>query len=1333
MKRLVWLILILITNPFCFFGQDIQFGVPQITNYTPDDYYAEGQNWFVFQDKRGEIYVANSAGVLEFDGIDWKLISLTNNLGAWRIIEDRFGKIYIAGSSEIGYLASDDNCNTVYKSLLPQIPEEFRNFRDVWGLYYYEDKIAAISNDRILIINNGVTNVITKESRISELGCFNDKLYLDIEGEGIYYLENDKLYNAVEINKNIKRKYRRLIKWSDDTGLLAGRENGLFLLKNDQITPWITDLDVYFPNYVVYHIIPVGDSCFAIASVKNGVFIINKNGEIIRHITTKNGLLSNTVYYLFLDNQNILWAANNKGVSCIEIFSPFMHLNEQNNITGNINTSVIFNHKLYLGGEPYLYCMDWPITNDNQLPQATNLELMTGQVYKLNVVDNELFCNHQKGVSVFNEQNEYYTINCPDMCWGFVSFGKYKKNILVCSNTEASVLEKKEGKWKVKHKIKGHSAFEKAIGFDYDSNLWTYARNIGVTKLKLTADRDSVINTKIFTHIGSRKLDSSLELFVINQQVFVCFENKIYAYNSFINDFIEVNFAFEGKILQIIDWEEQESLWARTTEGILHFQKNNESIYCPDFDGYLDFKYLSKTHQVNSIDDSTLIFMHSTGISYYNAGQINKSSSEINARLRQVRLINNDSIIFGGTFPSNCDVFSDLQEDKDIPILEYQHNSIRFSFATAFPHVNKEIKFQFKLENFDKKWSKWTNETSKDYTNLSPGSYVFSLKVKSSNQNTSSKADYVFQIMPPWYMSTEAYVLYLILMASVVVLIYWLIIMRIRKKYKKDKKDFKIDLITNISHEIKTPLSLILSPLEEIVAKDSDTEENRALHMVMYRNAKRLRQLVSLLLDLRRNEEGNMILKVKQFDIVQFIEDLFITFEYTSKSNNIDYQFNTAYESKFLNFDDQKLEIILTNILSNAFKYTHKGGQISVSILSNYQTCDYFILNSFVGTKPNLKIGQLSSKEYVEIVIEDTGFGISKENITRIFDGVYHSDLKNNLNINSTGLGLAFTEKLILMHRGEILVWSKPNYGSKFVVRIATDKDYYEKSEITDDYSLDIADNLNSNKSDDLSLYSDNMYNNRLCIMVVDDEKDMRIYLRKLFEVDYVVIEASNGWEAAKILQHNLPDIIISDIKMPEMDGIELCREIKSNVFTSHIPFLLLTGDNSEKNQFDCFESGANQYVTKPFNPNLLQIRVKKLIENSNKLKKELHFNFNRGVLIDLGTTKMDNLLVRAAEIINNNLSDPKFNINSLALKLNLSRTSFYKRFKECIEITPNEFIQVIRLEKSKSLLDNQELTISEVAYLVGFNDAKYFSTSFKKHFNYSPRDYRKSITESPV
>lgn len=311
--------------------------------------------------------------------------------------------------------------------------------------------------------------------------------------------------------------------------------------------------------------------------------------------------------------------------------------------------------------------------------------------------------------------------------------------------------------------------------------------------------------------------------------------------------------------------------------------------------------------------------------------------------------------------------------------------------------------------------------------------------------------------------------------------------------------------------------------------------------------------------------------------------------------------------------------------------------------------------------------------------------------------------------------------------------WSKPNYGSKFVVRIATDKDYYEKSEITDDYSLGIAENLDSNKSDNLSSCSDNMCNNRLCVMLVDDEKDMRIYLRKLFEVDYMVIEASNGREATKILQHNLPDIIISDIKMPEMDGIELCREIKSNVFTSHIPFLLLTGHNSEKNQFDCFESGANQYVTKPFNPNLLQIRVKKLIENSNKLKKELHFNFNRGVLIDLGTTKMDNLLVRAAEIINNNLSDPKFNINSLALELNLSRTSFYKRFKECIEITPNEFIQVIRLEKSKSLLDNQELTISEVAYLVGFNDAKYFSTSFKKHFNYSPRDYRKSIIESLV
>ena len=322
---------------------------------------------------------------------------------------------------------------------------------------------------------------------------------------------------------------------------------------------------------------------------------------------------------------------------------------------------------------------------------------------------------------------------------------------------------------------------------------------------------------------------------------------------------------------------------------------------------------------------------------------------------------------------------------------------------------------------------------------------------------------------------------------------------------------------------------------------------------------------------------------------------------------------------------------------------------------------------------------------------------------------------------------MAFTEKLIQLHRCELLVWSKPGYGSRFLIHLSTDEDYYSQEEIDKNSVLPLKNKSTVTlKKDSQTPNTEDIISHKPSILIVDDEQDMRVYLKKLFENDYVVLEAKDGKNGLVIAQQELPDIIISDIKMPEMDGIEFCRKIKSDAFTAHIPILMLTASTNENIQFESFESGANQYLSKPFNPSLLRVRVKKLLENSKTIKEQIDSNYINDVTnLVKDIPEKENLLNRATEIINEKLSDPEFNINALAAELNLSRTILYRKFKKYTEITPNEFIQVIRLKKSKSLLCRKELTISEVAYLVGYNDAKYFSTSFKKQFNHTPKEYR--------
>ncbi|MDA3817475.1 MAG: ATP-binding protein [Prolixibacteraceae bacterium] len=648
------------------------------------------------------------------------------------------------------------------------------------------------------------------------------------------------------------------------------------------------------------------------------------------------------------------------------------------------------------------------------------------------------------------------------------------------------------------------------------------------------------------------------------------------------------------------------------------------------------------------------------------------------------------------------------------------------TFSVSFSGINflnpEKTVFHYKLKGFNDEWV----TTSADYrevtyTNLHPDEYV--LQVYASDLENALKseiAELKIEIMPPFWKTKWAYSIYLVVFLFSIFYILQALVKRERNKLliQQERIDtarqheldmMKLKFFTNISHELRTPLTLVLSPLERII-KNTDSDTNKQQLRLIQRNAYRLLNLVNQLLDFRKMEVQGLSLDISRGEMVSLCREITESFSDMSETRNIKLNFHSSVDKLTAYFDYDKIEKIIFNLLSNAFKFTPENGEINVK-LEIHETED--------------------SESVVVLKVEDNGIGIADDMKDRIFERFVQSVSFDNSNVRKqrgSGIGLSLTREFVQMHDGQISVQSIPGQGScfKVVLPLKDTFDLQKSNSIHEDNvawsGKPVADPEFLKDTDDKKLA------NKFKILLVEDNPDIRFYLKDNLKHQYEIFEAEDGGEAWKIIPDILPDIVVSDIMMPVMDGLELCRKIKTDSRSSHIPVVLLTARTDEQQKYEGLETGADDYITKPFNFELLELRIKLLIEQREKLRKQFQQNYDIQPS-EIAITSLDELFLSKVKTnTEENMGEPGFSVEKLSTEVGISRAHLYNKLLALTGKTPVEYIRIMRLRRAAQLLGKSQLTVMEVAYKVGFNDPRYFTKHFKNEYKITPTQYIKNM-----
>ena len=655
--------------------------------------------------------------------------------------------------------------------------------------------------------------------------------------------------------------------------------------------------------------------------------------------------------------------------------------------------------------------------------------------------------------------------------------------------------------------------------------------------------------------------------------------------------------------------------------------------------------------------------------------------------------------------------------------LPSRYSVFTVEFATSnFLPANKD-EFVYRLRGFSNEWTPTRNQHEITYTNLPPGHYTLMVRSANPKGHDPEVASLDIEILPPFYRSTLAWILY----ALIFVVILWTIIrtykgrirlqesLRYEQQHIRDIEQLnqaKLRFFTNISHEFRTPLTLILGQVEMLLQVQSFTPNTYNKVLRIYKNCNQLKELISELLDFRKHELGHMKIRVAEHDLVEFLYENFLIFKEYADYRHIELTFDKEIDSQMVWFDRKQMQKVVNNLLSNAMKHTPEAGHIS------------------------LWIRRKDSR--VEFGVTDTGRGIPKQEIDKIFDRFYQvTDSKNTS--QGTGIGLALSKGIVELHHGSLLVESEEGKGSTFSVELTTDDSAFtpeekDKKQQSNEYSTTLTpEMIESSFAIEKKEMDDKVYRriHGMKMLIVEDNDSLREMLQKLCEPFYEVTTASDGEEGWQKVLEEEPQIVLSDVMMPRLSGTELCRRIKDDITTCHIPVVLLTARTAPEHTLEGLRTGADDYITKPFNTVLLLSRCNNLVNSRIVLREKFSHQPEQSARMLATNTKDQELIEKATALIDEHMDDPEFNITIFSREMGMARTNLFAKIKAITGTTPNEFIQTIRLKKAATLLaNNPELNVSEIADRTGFSSAHYFSKCFKAQFKLSPLSYRKEIAQ---
>lgn len=797
--------------------------------------------------------------------------------------------------------------------------------------------------------------------------------------------------------------------------------------------------------------------------------------------------------------------------------------------------------------------------------------------------------------------------------------------------------------------------------------------------------------------------------------------NGLNLYNAGTDNFTRFT-RTEGlpnNVINAINEDGNGNIWVSTNKGLFSLQPGDESdslgyrIRTFDFtDGLLDQQFYPRS---TFRDDQTgnLYFGGISGVTWFHPDSVRSRSAKLNVYFTGFDLFY-QPVLPGA---KNSPLPKHISQVRAIE-LKHNQNIITFEFVAPYFVGSKKVHYAYMMEGFSDTWNYVGTEHKATYTNLDPGDYTFKVKASANGVDWVDDAATIKLVIQPAIWNTWHAKLFYFVVVLVVLFLYRkfsirhatllhnLRLERIKRENNEKLSQAKLQFFTNVSHEFRTPLTLILGPLQTLLDSRKGGKLFREQLLIINNNAQRLLRLVNQLLDFRKAETGNMKLEVTEGNIVKFLREIKLSFDPLADEMDIDFQFRSDNTYLQLWFDRFQCEKVFFNLLSNAFKNTPAGGTITLSVK---------------------EVG-----EDVVIQVRDTGRGIKQEHFNHIFEAFF-SHYEDHRQA-STGIGLAYAKSLIQMHHGRIEVESELNSFTCFSVILRKGKEHFDPSElaveINDNEFVETDTQVHHDADEITSAVAGSDAEHLPKILIIEDNPEVRKYLKTIFQFGHVIFEAANGRIGLDVVHSEMPDLVICDVMMPELDGMEFCKEIKSNLKTSHIPVILLTARTSLIYTIEGLEKGADDYVTKPFNPKVLQLKVRNILRAHDAMRKM--FGDRKVLAIEPKAVVFNSLdeqfVKQVLECINNNISNSDFTVDILSREIGMSRAQLYRKIKAVTGQSANELVRTLRLKHAAQLLKQQQLTISQITYEAGFTDLQYFRECFKKFFGVTPSEYLESV-----
>lgn len=1314
----------------------------------------------IHQDQFGQMWFGTRDGLNKYNGNSFTVYrnipddknSISNN-DILSIIEDKEGFIWIGTYNGLNkydpkkdlftnYFHSNEP-NSLSNNIIRTIKEMSNG--EIWvgtssGLSVYDKKTDSFTN----IYNNKENNKSISGNNVFSI--------LETKNNAIWIGTDSGLSNLVNRNKG-EFSFKNYTKFKDNKtsihvqDLLEDRKNNILIASKNNgllfINPSKTEFDSYLSDTLqqkvsnnIRKLVFDNDNSLWIGTY-NGITVLKENKElvILKH-ETKNpkSISKNSVKSILKDKKGSIWVGTYYGGLNIWDTSNvnFINFSENNNskkISYNVVSSIEYYKNLLIFGTEGngINFFDKKTNNVNHLNKNNNSILPGNNIKSLFVDKNTLWIGtFDNGIAIYDLKiNAFKHDKSTEELRDFLnstsvySIKKDKKNILWFGTFGSGV-----------------------INYDYiNTKLNIFKNNPSDTNslssnLVKSINIDSKNNVWVSTQRGLNRISDNLKV----ERYF--YDNRTQSGDDIATFFEDKNntiwigtkakglFKLEGKSFKNIPLsgikgnisnihsileDHDNNLWISSNDGIIKYDitTNKISVY-NEKDGLVGNEFNDNSSL--KVGSSQFYFGGPNGVTSFNTANFTS-----NLYIPQVLItdfkVKNKSIKVN----SKDQILQETIGFTKSVLLTYEEGNFSIQFTIPnFINPNNNS-YQYRLKGLENEWI-FTSKNTASYTIQTPGDYIFEVKGANNDGIWNEKPTTLkISVKPAPWRSWWAFLLYIVIITTALYYLNSIQKSKVKLKLELDLEQLenekieennkaKLEFFTNISHEFRTPLTLILAPIQQILSDYNGSSKMYKKLLVVENSSKHLLQLINRLMDFRKLEKNLFKLEAAEGNIVKFLKEIFLSFTEYAKDGNYDFNFHTTEDEILVYYDRYKLERVFYNLISNAFRYTPKNGAIRVRIRKEDNT--------------------------IIISIEDNGVGVSKENQEKIFDRFFEVDSNNNPEESynkGTGIGLSIAKNIVDLHKGNIKVES--NNGTTFMVILPLGENHLNDDDIIKDFKF----------SDDISQYvtqlnkpviiledelSDKIIDEKKeTILLVEDNKPLRKFMKNLLIESYNILEAENGKVALKMALGHQPNLIVSDVVMPLMSGTELCSTIKNNIITSHIPIILLTSRSSLIYKLEGLESGADDYISKPFNIDEFKARIKNLLKATNRLQEKFSGEeaiFSNGVVI---SSLDEKLYKKALEIVELNIPNEAFDIHYFCSELGVSRTMLFVKIKAWTNFTPNDFIQHFRMKRAAQLLEQGKINISEVSYKVGFKNPKYFTKCFLKNYGETPSQYSKKFT----